>query len=331
MTNPGATGALPSHGWWRWLLLLDILDILLLPALLFNVATPERREYLVALAAIYGVIIAVIVAIIGWTFVAGTVTHYLNTSRLWRWVFAFSSILLTVLTIALIVFTIRIDPPNPSNGNGTTDPKEGSTSHFAWCDRFDEPQLAPWRWEINSDKGLIRPQNGVLNLKVDASESAKGGGLLAKNPENRKIKKVSFITTLEKSHSGKASGGAGVGINFESGRDIALKIGYASDDPQLEFWACRTEECGTLGSGNYDDYATEGSPFPVGEPVSMRIVRTDEGTEFYIEDSLTEFSPDEREFQEYSPMADFGFTMYADIGSKYHVTVDNVCVDYAGG
>ena len=101
-----------------------------------------------------------------------------------------------------------------------------------------------------------------------------------------------------------------------------MYVGPGDGGPGIEFSICSTTKC----DGTYDQYLHPGGgDFPVGKRIPIRVVSTGGRTQFYVDNALSvEYAGDS------SPITDFQFSMYANKGAAFRVTVENLCVQYAG-
>ncbi len=189
-----------------------------------------------------------------------------------------------------------------------------------WCDNFNDGQIDQSKWLSPTDANLIYEQDGVLNLRVTAEQS-QGGEVWAKLnaiPAGQ-INAVSFATTL-RSFTGAIPGAGGLGVDLEDTRIFSLDVGPGPDGPGSEFYLCHTLPC-TAYDQSYHPGATS---FPVNLLTPMRLVWTGETVKFFVNGEARVEAP-----TNYKSITGFHLYLYADPGSVFHATVDDVCVTYS--
>jgi hypothetical protein len=196
-------------------------------------------------------------------------------------------------------------------------------SSGGWCDGFEEGTLKDGRWERGwGDQTHIYVEDGVLNFRVDAEDTADIDSLwsnLNALPSGKAVQEISYYTALSW-YDGDVSAGSGPEIIMEDDREHGVKVGPGPNGPEFEFYICDSLPCGD----DYHNYEhPPGGRFPIGEPVPMRVVWTGQQIEFYVDGDLYVQYPAEG-----TPITRWGFGMYADKGSAFQVTVDDVCVVY---
>lgn len=191
------------------------------------------------------------------------------------------------------------------------------------CDDFNDGVLDPNRWLLDTDTpGVVVVENGGLNFvaRVSAGESDTAGASITMLPAGLDIRDIVWDETLV-SYAGNIPGGVGLEITLQSGRDLSIDIGPGPNGPEVEFSVCPTTSC----SGAYEEYDHPGGgPIRSGLSLPMRVVDRGEIIDFYVDGILYLVQPVGDD-----PIREVKFYLYADPGSEFHITIDNVCVKYA--
>jgi hypothetical protein len=237
-----------------------------------------------------------------------------------------------LVTIPIGQYEIHGCKPSPNNTAATTS---------TWCDDFNAGTIDTSKWGPPTDGNLIFERDGVLNLANSSPAQTTLGSDLQAIGLGRRIKEISLTLTLA-SNEGGNTGGAGLRVDLESGRDLYMYIGPGENaggyPSEAEFQICRNPPC---NPDNSNEYATYQSLFPIGTPTHVRVNWRGDRVEFYIDDVLQDHNLESESPQDpssmmellsrdHEPITQFGFTMYADPGSVFHATVDDLCVTYAG-
>lgn len=206
---------------------------------------------------------------------------------------------------------------------GTVTPTPAAISTSQQCDDFNGQQIDENKWQFEEKPNVTYVQNGVLNFDVTAEQSESKdirGSELVWLPVGRPIKEISFTTTLV-SYKGDIPGGAGLDIYLKGGQAFSAKVGPGPKGrPGLEFSICQNAPC----SQNYDDYEhPSGGSVQVSVPIPMRVVWTGRAIQFYVKEVLYQ-----QRSSVQTPITKFQLSMYADPGSEFHMTMDDVCVIY---
>lgn len=204
----------------------------------------------------------------------------------------------------------------------TTAGVSGPTPPATICDDFNDGVLDKSRWLLDSDSpGVVVVENGRLNFvaRVSAGEPDTVGASITMLPVGLDIRDIGWNATLV-SYAGNVPGGVGLEITLQSGRDLSVDVGPGPNGPEVEFWICPTNSCG----GAYEEYDHPGGGlFPSGLDIPMRVVDRGEIIDFYVDGFLylVQLVGDD-------PIREVKFYLYADPGSEFHVTIDDVCITY---
>jgi hypothetical protein len=190
-------------------------------------------------------------------------------------------------------------------------------------DDFNGASLDESKWIFPTNENLIYQADGVLNLiNTQPAEETVAANVRATRA-NRPIRQISFIINL-KSYEGTISGGAGLAVCLADGKRLRVDVGpEPKNGTGVEFSIHRNPPCVPR------DYSEEEHPvvneyFQPYVPTPIGVVWTGKEVQFYINNNLKVTEPANS-----SSITEFLFYMYADPGSVYHVTVDDVHVLYA--
>jgi hypothetical protein len=190
---------------------------------------------------------------------------------------------------------------------------------FQWCDDFNDERIDESRWIMPKDAALLSERNGVLNFTVAAeqSESTVLWATLEAIPRGYQIVEVSFLITLE-SYDGKVPGGTGIEIFLVDDRVLSVDVGPGPSGPGVEFSSCPRR-----GASYSECEHPERGPVPVSLPIPVRVVGVDGSVEFHFDGEMRVRFPVGQ-----TPTTGFRFYLYADPGSVFFATIDEVCVKY---
>ncbi len=215
----------------------------------------------------------------------------------------------TRTAVASVSITV---PPNPEPIDQT-----GGAASIAGqlFDDFNDGILNPAKWTSPTDPKLIYEGNGVLNFEITAPPSETIGSKLDAITQLGRIEQVTYTATVVSSGANK-SAGARLDLLLANGRLLQADVGTSEGGPGTEFLACPNS---TVGYSECNPQP--GRTVAVGEKLEMKAVWTSGAITFYIGvDPAASFPVDG------VPVVGFGFSMYGDKDSVFHVGVDNVNV-----
>lgn len=189
-------------------------------------------------------------------------------------------------------------------------PKEKPTL-LQWSDEFQDGELNVNRWVKPTDSNLIFESEGVLNFVAAFSEDSQSANTIAL-PQGLPVQEVTFTITLVAYEAGQP-GGAGVSLVLNDGSLMSVDVGPGPEGAGAELSTCPSSDA------SYIDCAhREGPDFRLGDSVPIRLTWSDGYVDFYIGGSLYS-----REDAASQPVG-VRFYMFADPGSVFHTTVDDV-------
>jgi hypothetical protein len=136
--------------------------------------------------------------------------------------------------------------------------------------------------------------------------------------EGLPVREVTYTITLV-SYDADESGGVRLNLFLEDGQVFSIGVGPSPNGPDMEFHICPTDD------SDYDECAhPDRDSVLVAVPIQMKAVWTGEAVEFYVDDirRVTQAVTQKK-------ILKVQLSMYADPGSTYHTTVDDVHIIFA--
>ncbi len=187
---------------------------------------------------------------------------------------------------------------------------------ITWFDNFSDGAISQARWLNPSDEALIYESKGVLNFVADLSGNVQGAEIIAL-PQGAEIREISFSYILL-TRGPAVPGGVGVGLSLNDGQYIRLDAGPGTERSGFELVICSTVEL------TYDDCISSSGPsVMLNTPIPVRIVSSEQYLDFHINGSLFHRQPLDGKL-----VTSAKFFLYADPGSTFHATIDDLHFGY---